>query len=84
MSDWRELVVAEKFAEAESMMLTEAATPDGYGGETVMKAEFYEAWGDSLGDDPSAKTKYWHAHSFWGLCFMVDKRRRRNGADAGC
>jgi len=66
MSDWRELVLAGKFAEAEPIMLAETETPDGYGGETVMKAEFYEAWGDSLRDDPAAKAKYWHSHRFWG------------------
>jgi hypothetical protein len=66
MSDWRDLVAAGKFAEAEPMMLAETSTPDGYGGETVMKAEFYEAWGDSLGDDPDAKRKYWIAHRYWG------------------
>ena len=47
MSDWRELVGSAKFEEAEPMMLAEALIPDGYGGETVMKAEFYEAWGVS-------------------------------------
>ena len=66
MSDWRELVAAGKFAEAEPLMLAEASTPDGYGGETVMKAGFYEAWGDSLQDGDTAKRKYWHAHGFWG------------------
>jgi len=66
MSDWRELVAAGKFAEAEPMMLAEALIPDGYGGETVMKAGFYEAWGDSLRDGPDGKAKYWLAHRYWG------------------
>ena len=65
MNDWRELVVAGRFVEAESMMLAEALTPDGYGGETVMKAGFYEAWGDSLRDAQAATAKYWQAHHHW-------------------
>lgn len=65
MSDWRSLIAAGKFEEAEVLMLNETGTPDGYGGETVTRAEFYEAWADSLGDRTAAITMYWRSHSFW-------------------
>jgi hypothetical protein len=65
MNDWRELVVAGKFSEAESMMLAEASTADGYGGDVVLKAAFYENWGDSLQDGSAAKTKYLESHRHW-------------------
>ena len=65
MKDWRELVTAGKFEEAEPLMLEEAATPDGYGGETVMQAEFYEAWGDGIGGGPAAIAMYRKSHYFW-------------------
>ena len=65
MSDWRDLVVAGKFAEAEPMMLAEALISDGYGGDVVLKAAFYENWGDSLRDGPAAKAKYWESHRHW-------------------
>ena len=65
MTDWRTLVTAGKFEEAEPIMLADASTPDGYGGETVMQAEFYEAWADSLPAGPAAVAKYWEAHRHW-------------------
>lgn len=65
--DWRALVAAGKFAEAEPLMLNEAATPDGYGGETEMKGEFYEAWGDATRDPVSATRKYWDSHNHFAL-----------------
>ncbi|HKP68879.1 MAG TPA: hypothetical protein VJV05_06325 [Pyrinomonadaceae bacterium] len=65
MSDWRSLMAAGKFEEAEPLMLAEIATPDGYGGETVTQAYFYETWADSLLDRTAAITMYWRSHRFW-------------------
>jgi hypothetical protein len=67
MTDWRELVLQGRFEEAEPPMLADTEERDGYGGETVARAEFYEEWGDSLGFGPEAEKRYWQSHSYWGL-----------------
>ena len=67
MSDWRAMVAAGRFEEAEPIMLAEAATPDGYGGETEMMGEFYEAWGDAIRDPAAATRKYWDSHNHFAL-----------------
>ena len=43
MVDWRELVLQGRFNEAEPLILADTEERDGYGGETVARAEFYEA-----------------------------------------
>ena len=67
MREWRELIKVGKFEEAEPLMLAEAATPDQHGDEMVMQAEFYEAWGDSIGSGPAAIAKYRQSHYFWAV-----------------
>lgn len=65
MEDWTELVKAGKFEDAEPHLLAATAEPDGYGGETVTRAEFYEEWGDSLRPDAAAELKYRQSWSYW-------------------
>lgn len=65
MEDWTELVKAGRFAEAEVLMLAATAEPDGYGGETVTRAEFYEEWGDDLRPIAEAEEKYRNSWSYW-------------------
>ena len=65
MSDWRELVVAGKFAEAEPLMLQDTAEPDGSMLDAEARAEFYEKWGDTLSDSREAEEKYRAAHYYW-------------------
>jgi hypothetical protein len=67
MSYWRDLIKAGKFDEALPLMLAETEKPDGYGGETVTRAEFYEAWGDSLRPAAEAEWKYWDSHRYWAI-----------------
>ena len=67
MSEWARLIVSDKFDEAEPLMLADTEKPDGYGGETVKRAEFYEAWGDTLGTVPDAEGKYRESHRYWAL-----------------
>ena len=40
MANWRELILAGRFEEAEPMMQADTETRDGYGGETIVRAEF--------------------------------------------
>lgn len=67
---WYLLVAVGRFAEAEPLML--AGTPqtteaDPYGKNTVARAEFYESWGDALGQTPTAAEKYRESQNYWGL-----------------
>ncbi len=63
--NWRELVIQGKYAEAEPLMLAETETRDGYGGETVVRAEFYESWGATLRSGPEAEKRFWQSHGYW-------------------
>ena len=65
MSDWREFLNIGEFERAEPLMLAATEAPDGYGGETIVRAHFYESWGDSLGKSPEAERKYWESHRHW-------------------
>ena len=65
MTDWHELVREGRFEEAQPLMLEATSTPDGYCGETVTRADFYEQWGDSLGQEPIAGRMYWTSHGYW-------------------
>ncbi len=46
-------------------MLADTEKRDGYGGETISRAEFYEDWGNFLRSGPEAESKYWESHSYW-------------------
>ena len=63
--NWRELVVDGKYAEAEPLMLSDTETRDGYGGETVVRAGFYEDWGNYLRSGPDAIERYTQSHGYW-------------------
>lgn len=65
MSDWQEHVSIGEFEQAEPLILAATEAPDGYGGETVARAEFYERWGDSLDRAPEAERKYWLSHRYF-------------------
>lgn len=65
MTSWREMVEQGKFDEAESIMLADTSEADGYGGETVTRAHFYEQWGDVLAPDGAAEIKYRESHDYW-------------------
>jgi len=69
-ASWHHLVEAGRFAEAEALML--AGTPqtrdeDPYGDNTVARAEFYEAWGDTAGQTAEALAAYRQADHYFGL-----------------
>lgn len=63
--NWSELVIEGKYAEAEPLMLADTETRDGYGGETVVRAEFYEDWGNYLRSGAEAIERYRQSHSYW-------------------
>ena len=65
MTEWRELVLQGRFEAAEPLMLADTEERDGYGGETVVRAGFYEDWGNSLGSTAEAESKYWESHKYW-------------------
>ncbi len=67
MTDWRELVLQGRFEEAEPLMLADTEECDGYGGETVVRAEFYEDWGDGLRSGSGAEKRYQQSQGYWGL-----------------
>ena len=67
MADWRELILDGRFDEAEPLMLTDTENRDGYGGETIVRAEFYEGWGNSLRSGPDAEMRFWQSHGYWAL-----------------
>ncbi len=67
MTDWRELVSQGRFEDAEPLMLADTEERDGYGGETVARAEFYEEWGDSLRSGSDAEKRYQQSKGCWGL-----------------
>ena len=63
MTDWRALVAAGKFEEAEPMMLQETTVGDGFDPE--VRGGFYESWGDTLQARELAEQKYRTAHYYW-------------------
>ncbi len=65
MTYWRDLVLQGRFEEAEPVMLADTEERDGYGGETVTRAGFYEDWGNSLRSGAEAEKRYWQSHSYW-------------------
>jgi hypothetical protein len=67
MTDWRELVKAGDYAEAEAAVLEATEPFDPYGDNTVARAEFYEAWGDSLVSHSEAIDKYGEADRYFSL-----------------
>lgn len=67
---WFLLVALGRFAEAEPLMLEgtpQSADVDPYGSNTVARAEFYEAWGDSLGGTAEGAEKYAESRKYWAL-----------------
>ena len=60
-NNWRAMAAAGNFSGAESPML--AATEEPLDAEA--RAEFYEAWGDTLQTPEQAKEKYHSAHYYW-------------------
>lgn len=67
---WHLLVALGRFAEAEPLMLAgtpQTAEADPYGDNTVARAGFYEAWGDTLGQTSAAAEKYHESERFWSL-----------------
>ncbi|MBK6749323.1 MAG: hypothetical protein KA956_13500 [Pyrinomonadaceae bacterium] len=67
MADWRELILDGRFAEAEPLMLADTEKRDGYGGETIVRAEFYEDWGNFFRSGPEDEKRYWRSHGYWAL-----------------
>jgi hypothetical protein len=67
MAGWRELEMIRRFADAESMMLAETEGKDGLGPDAETRAEFYEAWGDSLTPNTGAEEKYRESHYYWAI-----------------
>ena len=61
MESWRTLAAAAKFSEGEPLMLEVTEQPL----DAEARAEFYEAWGDSLETPEQAKEKYHKAHYYW-------------------
>jgi hypothetical protein len=59
MDDWRELMRAGRFAEAESLMLAETEKETGYGDEIVTRAAFYESWGDAVRTNTAEAQKHY-------------------------
>src|SRR5215470_7822563 len=68
MDDWRELVKARKFAEAEALMLADTEPIEERDGDnTVARAEFYEAWGDATRPPLDAVDHYNQADYYFGI-----------------
>lgn len=65
MNDWREMMTAGMFAEAEPLMIEATSKPDPLGDLLVAKADFYEKWGDALAPDLLAIEKYRLSHAEW-------------------
>ena len=68
MADWRKLTEDHVFVEAEAAMLSETDANDAYD-NTVLRARFYECWGDLLSLDfrPDAKKHYGEALRLYQL-----------------
>lgn len=62
--NWRELVAAGNYAEAEAAMLVETGRGEGFFPENEIRASFYENWGDRL-EGSEQKEKYEEALSNW-------------------
>jgi hypothetical protein len=68
MSDWRELMLQGRFAEAESAMLEETGgPPNEWPKDPESQGCFYEAWGDALLPFEEAETKYRRAHGNFSI-----------------
>ena len=68
MDDWKQLVRAGRFDEAEPLMLTATDTEhDKFGDDTVARAEFYEAWGDATRDPVEAIDHYNQADFYFSI-----------------
>ena len=69
MGKWQELLDETKFSYAEAEMLADTEAADPYGHNTVLRARFYECWGDLLSLDlrPQAKVKYGRALDLFQL-----------------
>jgi len=68
MDDWKQLAKMGRFAEAESLML--AATDiehDKFGDDTVARAEFYEAGGDTTREPLAAIDHYNQADFYFAI-----------------
>lgn len=68
MDDWKKLAKMGQFVEAESLML--AATDiehDKFGDDTVARAEFYEAWGDTTREPLAAIDHYNQADFYFAI-----------------
>ena len=69
MTKWQGLLEYKNFEVAEAEMLADTEAADPYGKNTVLRARFYECWGDLLSLDftPGAKEKYGEALRGWQL-----------------
>jgi hypothetical protein len=69
MSNWQYLLNHKKFENFEAAMLADTDVADPYGDNTVLRARFYESWGDLLSLDftTGATEKYSEALRGWQL-----------------
>ena len=67
MADWRTLMQAGDFTNAEAFMLADTEGKDGGSPDVETRGWFYESWGDALSPAAEAERKYMDAYNNFAI-----------------